>query len=263
MIELKIAEALQQHVAEIPGVGLMHGKMGISLFFFHLGKFTHNDTYTDYASELVESVLNSLNKNSPVDFEYGLAGVGWGFEYLLANGFVQAAAQSSRDEVLAEIDSALDMFFIWGNNSTETLLSIAYYFISRLGGREADETNGRVLNIKHKLILLLDDIERIILEEGASAQVADVLRAYRRLNLYNYKVEKLQKAIGRYPDTYFMPFIPKIAVENLAALADKEADAWIQSQLACDRTVPEQKWGLAAGLAGAGLQLLKAIRSTE
>ena len=262
MIGLKIAEALMQNAADIPGPGFMHGKMGIALFFFHLGEFTQDEAYTVYASGLVDEVQNSLNKNCPVDFENGLAGIGWGFEYLFANRFVGIASGCNRDYVLTEIDSVLDTFFTWGKNTRETILSIAYYFISRLAGRETDETTGQVLNIKHKLILLLDDLEQIIFAEGGCAEIADVLHAYHRLNLYNHKVEKLQKAIGRYPVIYFMPFIPALAEKRMVEIANSDSGLWVQSWLENDRVAPHRKWGLAGGLAGIGLQLLKSGRLT-
>ena len=57
-------------------LGLMHGKTGIAIYFFHLFRETSNQIYEDYAGELIEDIYEEISKNTPVNFENGLAGIG-------------------------------------------------------------------------------------------------------------------------------------------------------------------------------------------
>ena len=82
----------------IDNIGLMHGKMGISVYFFHLARSTRNKVYEEYAGELIDEIYEEIIVNTPVNFENGLAGIGWGIEYLVQNGFIEA----DTDEVLED-----------------------------------------------------------------------------------------------------------------------------------------------------------------
>jgi len=83
--------------------GLLCGKTGISIFFYHLSRKTGNTIYEDYAGHLLDQVFNAIHAASPVDFSSGLAGIGWGVEYLLQNGFIEAA----ENNILEEVDTAV------------------------------------------------------------------------------------------------------------------------------------------------------------
>jgi Lanthionine synthetase C-like protein. len=81
----------------------MHGKMGIAIYFFHLARKTNNPIYEDYAGELIDEIYDEITIQTPCNFENGLAGIGWGIEYLVQNGFIEA----DTDEVLEEFDKRL------------------------------------------------------------------------------------------------------------------------------------------------------------
>ena len=67
--------------------GLVHGKMGIAIFFFHYAQYTSNTLYEDYAMDLIGEIQGQLHNNSPADYETGLAGIGVGMDYLMNNHF--------------------------------------------------------------------------------------------------------------------------------------------------------------------------------
>ena len=85
----KIINTLLLNASFIDNLGLMHGKMGISIFFFHLARQTQNKIYEDYAGELIDEIYEEISANTLVDFENGLAGIGWGIEYLAQNNFIE------------------------------------------------------------------------------------------------------------------------------------------------------------------------------
>jgi hypothetical protein len=96
VIQLKIQEQEIQQIADmllLNGTltecpGLVHGKMGIAVFFFHYAQFTGNELFADYAMDLMGEMMNQLHVNSPADYEKGIAGIGFGIDYLIQNKFL-------------------------------------------------------------------------------------------------------------------------------------------------------------------------------
>ena len=82
--------------------GLVHGKMGIAVFFFHYARYSGNSLYEDYAVDLIEEMQTQLYVNSPADYEKGTAGIGVGVDYLVRNGFLKES-----DDMLVELDQRM------------------------------------------------------------------------------------------------------------------------------------------------------------
>jgi hypothetical protein len=117
--------------------GLLHGKMGIAVFFSHYARYTNNETsmivpntnrnenpgyassirplknklftdeiYNDYAFELITAIQSRLSGYNFTDYIHELSETGIGIEYLLQNRYLEADS----DEVLADFDSLLAGF---------------------------------------------------------------------------------------------------------------------------------------------------------
>lgn len=99
----RITNTLLLNASFIDNLGLMHGKMGIAIYFFHLARETKSSIYEDYAGELIDEIYEEISIHTPCDFGNGLAGIGWGIEYLVQNGFIDA----DTDEVLEEFDKRI------------------------------------------------------------------------------------------------------------------------------------------------------------
>ena len=97
----RIARHLIMNASFISDLGLYHGKMGIVLFFSHYARYTGNSLYDEFSGELLDDVYEEIHTGLPVNFEYGLCGIGWGIEYMLKNGFIAGDS----DEILAELDN--------------------------------------------------------------------------------------------------------------------------------------------------------------
>ena len=78
-LEQKIVHHLLLQSPFVREMGLLYGKMGISIFFFEYGKYLNNNVYTDYGNEILDEVLKNLNLRMPNNFSIGLAGIGWGW----------------------------------------------------------------------------------------------------------------------------------------------------------------------------------------
>jgi hypothetical protein len=111
--------------------GLVHGKMGIAIFFFHYAQHTGNELFADYAMDLIGEVLTQIHVNSPADYEIGLAGIGVGIDYLIQNNFLNI-----EEDICGDFDYRMYravMYDPWQDFSQYNgLIGYGYYWITRL-----------------------------------------------------------------------------------------------------------------------------------
>jgi len=176
----KIINNLLLNASFIDNIGLMHGKMGISIFFFHLARQTKNQIYEDYAGELIDEIYEEITANTPVDFENGLAGIGWGIEYLVQNKFIEA----DTDEVLEEFDNRIFKELIYNTPKEIGLLNgligIGAYFLKRIQNPSSNDEKITTLTNKQTLIHFIDELDRrvqniseITKEPGANTEMIE------------------------------------------------------------------------------------------
>ena len=111
--------------------GLLHGKIGIAIFFFHYAKYTGNDLFADYAIDLISETLNQIHVNSPADYKKGIAGIGVGIDYLIQNSFLTV-----EDDICEDFDKLMFravMYDPWRDFSQhDGLIGYGRYWITRL-----------------------------------------------------------------------------------------------------------------------------------
>lgn len=113
----------------IDSIGLLNGKMGIIIFFYHYALSTGCKRYHRFADELIKELYSEISIQSPIGFANGLCGVAWGITYLIINQFVEA----DRD-VLDEIDGKIMEIAIErikDYSIEQGLAGIGYYAMSR------------------------------------------------------------------------------------------------------------------------------------
>ena len=105
--------------------GLLYGKLGISLFFFHYAWYTGNQLYDEYARYLVDLVKSQLHDDYPLDYERGLAGVGAGFDYLKKHDFFDVG-----DDLMHQIDLKIIKAVSY-ESRVDLLIGFGRYLLSR------------------------------------------------------------------------------------------------------------------------------------
>lgn len=113
--------------------GLFHGKMGIVLFFAIYGQKKGKKQHQDFSQTLLDNIWENIDNDTPVNFASGLAGIGWGIEYLIQNGFVSGDSQ----EICADLDQAImeyDSTLISDYSVKTGITGIIYYVLSRIKG---------------------------------------------------------------------------------------------------------------------------------
>jgi len=149
----KLIDKLMSSNLERYPAGLCHGKMGMSIYFYHLAKIESNPEYQAIAEKLLDQILlHDLSPNHPIDVEDGLAGIGLGVTWLIKNHFVEG----DLNELLEEIDNTIYRRIVFNENpshfSPTQLLHLTGYLYIRL----------REQNVKDLQILYQDLIIKLL-----------------------------------------------------------------------------------------------------
>lgn len=127
----RIAQHLTIQTSYFTELGLYHGKMGMILFLAHYARFTGDDVYDKVAGFLLDDIFEEADEDIPINFEFGLCGIGWGIEYLLENGFMKG----NSNDILYEIDLKVmerDLERIVDKSVETGLAGISYYINKRV-----------------------------------------------------------------------------------------------------------------------------------
>lgn len=68
--------------------GLVHGKMGVAIFFFQYARYSQNPLFAEYAMDVIGELVKPLHANYRSDYEKGIAGIGAGIHYLIKEELV-------------------------------------------------------------------------------------------------------------------------------------------------------------------------------
>jgi len=94
--------------------GLLNGKTGLAIFFFHYARQTGNKLYETFAGDLIDEILDEINIQTPINFKDGLCGIGWGIIYLIHHNFLEGNV----DEILKDFDKLIFSYNIETCNDT-------------------------------------------------------------------------------------------------------------------------------------------------
>ncbi|EGJ99604.1 MULTISPECIES: lanthionine synthetase LanC family protein [Dysgonomonas] len=136
---LKIANTLLLYSYHIENPGLLNGRMGIVLYLYQYARYAGRKYYCDFADDLLDKVLDSVNHSSP-DFESGISGIGWGVNYLIKNKYVEGDV----NDVLFDIDKRV--FYQLSCDPSASLLGQGIYLLERLPDNESNEEFDKYIN---------------------------------------------------------------------------------------------------------------------
>lgn len=156
-------------------VGLFHGQMGVSIYFYHLSRMEKDDSYKIIAEQLLDDVLNRLSSESSLSVENGLAGIGLGITHLIKFDFVEGDI----NELLEDIDNFIfkQIVFSPANYSVSKieLLHLLFYFYVRL----KDQTSEDNIYIYQELLIE-------VLNLFAANLRGDFFNEYYSFSVYHY-----------------------------------------------------------------------------
>ena len=200
-----VNELLMQAAKTINNNSLLNGKMGMCIYFFHLARETGQELHQEFAENLIDNVIQEVSKGRTIpDFENGLAGIAWGFEYLEKNGFVEA----DTDIILSDLDDQIYKFIVTTKDLPPGVLQGAMgfilYLLSRIEGKDIHSESSDMYIFKRLLIDLINSLaenienRKFVLEEPLLFDVSWDLPLFLfligkigGLNFYNTKLERI------------------------------------------------------------------------
>jgi hypothetical protein len=204
----RIANLLLLNGNYINNLGLLNGKMGVAIFFYHYSVYTRNNNYLDLVKELVEEIFQEINSETPVDFANGLTGIGWGIEYLFRKGIIldrKDATLSSLDKKIYQNSLTTPLLLV----NKEDICSYGLYYLSRLDEFK-DDCSLESLVIKQLLVYLHDNCERMMLCDNLFGfevpkltlnqlnSLVFFLCKVQHLELFPIKIAKLESYLPQY-----------------------------------------------------------------
>jgi lantibiotic modifying enzyme len=103
MILSKIANTLYINMQQVKQYGLLQGRLGIAIFFYHYARYIQDESYNDLPNEYIKYLFARLGRGNAESFADGLSGIGWGIDYVIRNGFIKA-----NDDMLDEVDAVIE-----------------------------------------------------------------------------------------------------------------------------------------------------------
>lgn len=98
-----IAQQVMHNARSVNDSSLFNGRIGISIFLYHYAQCYDNSSCLQLANQLIEEIFDRIEEVTTDGYSNGLAGLGAGFEYLAAKGFIEADV----NELLADVDTRI------------------------------------------------------------------------------------------------------------------------------------------------------------
>lgn len=258
--------------------GLYRGKTGIAVFLCHYARWSQQEVYCDFAFDLIEEAQRQMKGKSPVNYPYGLSGMGTGIAYTIQNNYFDA----NPDEILEDFDNILSrhMSTFVDLSSFKQIIGIGRYFCIRI------RNSGRQDKIKEMIekVVLLTELQ--LLRTSCCYPYAlnllydlrDVSEKARKLFEENMKLfdsryirddpggwfNFFYKTRALYPEKYAK--VNEAIISNGLFQTDAERIRWhvvtgkevepITVQGAMEQAEAKGDAGLLTGLSGLGLSLL-------
>lgn len=148
----------------LKNLGIDGGKMGAAIYLLNKCRTTPNSVYEDLAFELLEEIDQSVCKLSIVDFRYGLCGIGWGFEHLVKNRFLETETDlciSFEDKIWTAFQQEE-----WeGIKGIKKLMDYLLYFLARIESSMVGTDSEQMCNNKSYVINAVDKLNKLIKED--------------------------------------------------------------------------------------------------
>jgi hypothetical protein len=148
--------------------GLLYGQTGLCIIYFLLSDLFPDTDFSERANHLLNKISDNISIVEQLDFENGLAGIGWGIEWMVQNGYIQA----DTNEVLEDLDDELYKTVTCLKSPNISLkngtIGKAMFFYKRLMSQNQPDIYNRYRNICNLecLVLLIDEMKENLLAEG-------------------------------------------------------------------------------------------------
>ncbi|WP_222538671.1 lanthionine synthetase LanC family protein [Pedobacter polysacchareus] len=163
---VEILSDLKEYLSNAKGSGLYEGLMGACICYFILSEVTAEQKYTKQAKKLLAKIQQSIPNIDDFGFAEGLAGIGWGVEWLVQNKFIK----TNTDLVLEDLDDVLYGSVVYSKDTSPSLadgsIGKALYFLYRMQANNPQNNRYRFVCNLECLILLSDEISEKLTDKN-------------------------------------------------------------------------------------------------
>ncbi|UGU15233.1 hypothetical protein LS482_16290 [Sinomicrobium kalidii] len=199
-------EVLRQHISKTKNIGLLNGKMGVSLYFFNLSKQTNDIAFQELAESLIMELYEEAGKtNIQPDFENGLAGIASGIIYLVNNNFVEA----DLDDILSDVEDRMYKYITEHIGKLPIgirrgIMGFIFYYLYRLQQYDLTQESAKIYILKRILVDLTNRMCELM--EKGDIKTSDpllfdiswdlpislvLLAKIRAMNFYTSKIDRI------------------------------------------------------------------------
>ena len=158
---IQINNILLPALPQVDKIGVRQGKMGIAIYLFQLYKVTGKKEFEQLAEKLLEQSIEKLSWPMPIDFSDGLTGIGYCFEYMAEQKYIDI----DTDDFLETIDFHLQHVLYAECLPFMLLKDICIYYCKRLLGRPVETDDLKLLKLRHHVVYAIDLFYRYLKKE--------------------------------------------------------------------------------------------------
>ena len=176
----EINKLLLVNAKEDHALGLLNGKLGLTIYFYQLAKKNENQKLQELADNLVTEIFEKSSESTlGADFENGLAGISFGITYLVNNDFVDA----DLNETLSELDDRIYRFLDDQKNKIPAnlrngILGYLIYSLDRLQSSIESGDNSNIYIFKNLTASLINQLGQLIEEEKIQDREPQLFNIY-------------------------------------------------------------------------------------
>lgn len=163
--------------------GLYNGHAGMSIIYYLLAKCLSDESFKQKGMALLNDISENISTISELQFENGLAGVGWAIEFLVQNELLD---DTNTDDVLEEVDDLLYKSVVYTRDESVSLRSGTLGKMTYFQARELslNFNSQRFRHVCHLecLVFLTDQITTRYVKEGTLMNTANLAQIIRDRN---------------------------------------------------------------------------------
>lgn len=185
-------------------IGLFYGKMGVCIYFFHIGRINANKEYVKIGEKLLNEIENEIKSVHSVNVQDGLAGIGLGIHYLIKKQYVKGDVNVILQDIDDEVFKRLSYSKHNKNTDSLSLLYLLYYLYKRCSlqkpGSDSEWLHRELIiqtvdTLYHKYDSSLFEEQYTYRVEYQLPLFLFVLSKIYCLNFYNYRIIRILEEI--------------------------------------------------------------------
>lgn len=168
--------------------GIQDGLTGSALLFYSMFQQYGENSYREFADNLLEQIPDKVTCDLSLDFERGLTGIGWSIEYFAQQSFIT----NNTDYILEDFDILFRKQLMLGGVDPDILIEMGLYFAERSRAKDVTLDSIKLKRMKRNMLLCLNRLENNLemiyaFDERVLLHCFSILIDFQQFNVFRYK----------------------------------------------------------------------------